>query len=133
VNGEYAKLLEHYGKNEYADQTKKYPYGEYDSYYPAGGLPSDSAVVVRVASIMKFISNLAEGNEPGTEKPLVARERNNLLRIIGALAKEAGITISEGGGGAATIDAAVAAAGFDGPKEKAIRDVLSQVRKLTEG
>jgi hypothetical protein len=36
------------------------------------------------------------------------------------------------GGGAATIEAAVAAAKFDSPKEQAIRAVLKQIRELSQ-
>ena len=67
-----------------------------------------------------------------SDKPMNTRERNNLLRIIAALAKEAGIDISEGGRGAVTIEAAIVAANFDSPKEQAIRSVLKQVRELSQ-
>lgn len=60
-----------------------------------------------------------------------ARAENNLLRVIAALAKEAKIDIGEGKGGAATIEAAVSAAGFSGPKEKTIRAILRQAREVT--
>jgi len=64
------------------------------------------------------------------EKPLSTRERNNLLRIIAALAKHAEVDITEGSDGAAKVDALIAAAGFDGPKVKTIREVLAAARDL---
>lgn len=64
------------------------------------------------------------------EKPLGNRERNNLLRIITALAKHAEVDISEGSDGVAKVDALIVAAGFDGPKVKTIREVLAAARDL---
>jgi len=64
------------------------------------------------------------------EKPITTKERNNLLRVVAALAKQAGINIGEGKGAATAIEAAVASAGFDGPKEKTIRDILKKAREI---
>lgn len=72
----------------------------------------------------------AEVPEEVRERPMATRERNNLLRIIAALAKECGIDLADGGKGALQIDAAVASAGFDGPKERTIRKVLADVRAV---
>jgi hypothetical protein len=68
---------------------------------------------------------------PGEEKTLITRQRNNLLRIIGALAKHSQIDIAEGGRGAVQIEKAVQLAGYAGPKEKAIREILKDVRAVT--
>lgn len=134
ADGTYALLQEPFTKGEGISR------GRY-SYFPSGGLPSDAPIVVRSTELLRFVSELGT---PSTNdlpaittgvadsKPLAARERNNLLRIIAALAKEAKIDISEGGGGAATIEAAVAAAKFDSPKEQAIRAVLKQIRELSQ-
>lgn len=65
-----------------------------------------------------------------SDKPLATRERNNLLRIIAALAKHGNIDVGEGGRGVAQIEAAVRLAGFDGPLEKKIGEVLAQIRGL---
>lgn len=70
------------------------------------------------------------GAAPVREKALDTRERNNLLRIIAALSKEAKIPIADGRGGASAIEAALLASGFDSPKERTIREVLKQVREL---
>lgn len=64
------------------------------------------------------------------DRPLGTKERNNLLRMIAGLAKEAKYDISEGSGAASSIEAAVVAAGFDGPKEKTVREILRQVRQV---
>jgi hypothetical protein len=63
------------------------------------------------------------------EKPLATRERNNLLRVIAALAKQAKLDL-DAPGSAVALEAAVAAAGFDGPKEKAIRAMLQEMSQL---
>lgn len=64
------------------------------------------------------------------EKVVSTRERNNLVRIIYALAKHADIDISERSDGAAKIEALLVGAGFDGPKVKTIREVLAAARNL---
>ena len=52
------------------------------SYYPAGGLPADSVLVVRTAALQV----LAEPEkEPISDKPLSARERVTLLTIVGVM------------------------------------------------
>ncbi len=128
----YVRIMEHVSENEYVkdgDNREKYPWGRYDSYHPAGRLPSDEIFVVRTENLSRFIQSLQE-DESSEPKPIKTREMNGLLRVIVALAKEARIDISEGKGGAAAIEAAVAAAGFDGPKERTIRAVLKQAREV---
>lgn len=61
--------------------------------------------------------------------PLGSRERNNLLRVITALAKEAKIDIGSDRA-ALQIEAAVALAGFDSPKQKTISSILAKARSL---
>lgn len=51
------------------------------SYYPAGGLPHDSVLVVRTASLM----SLARSPEEKADQSLSARERTTYENIIGAL------------------------------------------------
>lgn len=63
------------------------------NYYPAGGLPNDAALVVRTSAISEFIESVHSANE--VEKPLKDTERNTLLTIIAALAKEADYDISK--------------------------------------
>ena len=63
------------------------------------------------------------------KEDLGSRERNNLLRVIAALAKSSDIDVSSPGA-AKAIDGCVVDAGFDGPKEKTIRTILDGVRNL---
>ena len=68
--------------------------------------------------------------QPEVEKrPLGTRERNNLLRVISALSREAKIDL-EAGSGAGQIAKALELAGFDGPKERTLRDLLKEVREV---
>ena len=70
-----------------------------------------------------------QGQAPDGEA-LGSRERNSLLRIIAALAKQAKIDLTMGTGAAAAIEAALNEAGFDSPKERTIREVLSRIRAI---
>lgn len=63
------------------------------------------------------------------EKEASPKRANTLYRIIAALAKAAKIDIAEGSDGATMIAAAVRDARFDSPDEKAIRNILKEVRK----
>lgn len=128
----YLRIMEHVSENEYVvdrGDSKKYPWREYQSYNPAGRLPRGEIFVVRTEVISTFIQSLQD-DDSSEQKPTKTRELNNHLRVIAALAKEAGIDISERRGGAATIEAAIVAAGFDGPKEKTIRTMLKHAREV---
>ena len=59
-----------------------------------------------------------------SDEPMNTKERNTLLRVIAALAKHSKIDTK---GGAAAIAKAVELAGFDSPKERAIRDILKDI------
>lgn len=63
------------------------------------------------------------------ERPLQTRERNNLLRVVRALCKEAKIDLDKKGV-SAVLEAVVTTAGFDGPKERALRDIVKQAREV---
>lgn len=67
------------------------------------------------------------------EKALGDRERNNLLRVIAALAIDAGIPLEIGKGGADNIAAACERSPYGGPKAQSIRTYLELIRKLPEG
>lgn len=55
-----------------------------NGYYPAGGLPKDSVLVVRTSALREF--EQAVNNTPtSTDKPITTTERNTLLTIIAAL------------------------------------------------
>lgn len=55
-----------------------------ENYYPAGGLPNDSIIVVRTDALRDFEQSVNETPET-SEKPLTTTERNTLLTIIAAL------------------------------------------------
>lgn len=57
-------------------------------YFPAGGLPEDSVLVVRTEALRDFERKITETPEQGAEKPLSTTERNTLLTIIGTMAKD---------------------------------------------
>lgn len=93
-DGTYARLLEHFNDNEYAnDKLKQRKWDDPAGNYPAGGIPGDAPIVVRPQSIARFIA-LATGSGD-SERPLDERERTTLLCIIGALAREQRIDLSQ--------------------------------------
>lgn len=57
-------------------------------YFPAGGLPKDSVLVVRTEALRDFERKVTETPEQGEEKPISTTERNSLLTIIGLMAKD---------------------------------------------
>lgn len=61
------------------------------SFYPLGGLPENAQLVVRTQALNKLLALLGDPPNDETEKPLISRERTNLLNIIGALLEQAGI------------------------------------------
>src|SRR3546814_14342673 len=81
---------------------------------------------VRVADIEELLARPEEA-----EKPLSSRERNNLLRVIRALCQQADIDLVNGKG-TAQVAKALELAGFDGPKDKTLRALLSEVRTIAK-
>ena len=82
-------------ENMSAPEAKKLLVSHYSqNYYPAGGLPSDSVLVVRTSALQELEARFSEPNKR-IEKPLQKRERDTLLTIIGALAELAKIDISK--------------------------------------
>lgn len=61
---------------------------ESSRYFPAGGLPEDSVLVVRTEALRDFERKITETPEQGAEKPFATTERNSLLTIIGLMAKD---------------------------------------------
>ncbi len=88
----YAQVLEHYSNNEYCkdgNDRKKYPYGEFNSYYPAGGLPDDAVIVVRTGAIVEFLEGLQDEPSQSARKELRSDARRTYARIIAALWRKA--------------------------------------------
>jgi hypothetical protein len=85
---EVEKLMNQHKKvrKEFLEKRKSQP--ETSKYFPAGGLPKDSVLVVRTEALRYFERKLTETPELGSEKPLSTTERNSLLTIIGLMAKD---------------------------------------------
>lgn len=94
-DGVFAWLQEHTSQNEYSSpESKSRPWNDPAAYDPAGGLPEDSVVVVRTVHLLQFIANTTN-ESPASPKPLDERERTTLLCIIGALARQQKLDISQ--------------------------------------
>lgn len=61
-----------------------------ENYYPAGGLPQDSVLVVRTDALREFEQSI-NGAPAGMDKPMTTTERNTLLTIIAALCNNSAI------------------------------------------
>ena len=85
-NGNIYELQDHF-----KDDVKSMK--DENNYYPAGSLPNDVALVVRASAISEFIE--AVSTDKKIDKPLSDKERETLLVIIAALAKEAKVDITK--------------------------------------
>lgn len=72
-------------RKKYKDERKQKEYC--DNFYPSGGLPEDSVFVVRTTALRDFEQSFG-GTPKEEEKPLSSRERDTLLTLIAAMAKE---------------------------------------------
>jgi hypothetical protein len=74
------------GDNERDNHKKrvKKPCDDSDNYYPAGGLPSDSVLVVRTSALREFEEQIRT-EYAGDEKPPSERKERSDLHIIAAL------------------------------------------------
>ena len=103
---------------------------ELTSFYPLGGLPSDSAIVVTPSALLALEKSIGCGAEK-EEKPLGTTERNTLLCIIAALAKEAKISIDPPGKAAGYIEGLTAQLGARVSK-RAVEDHLKKIPDALE-
>jgi len=82
-NDEAGKLL-----NQHAEHRKIFleerSSGAAKKYFPAGGLPEDSVLIVRTDALREFEQSINNA-QAGKEKPLTTTERNALLTIIATL------------------------------------------------
>lgn len=89
-DGELCQLQDHFEDNEFVDKSRlKKPWSHKNNFYPAGGLPRDSVLVVRTESLAKFQAEIADagaGARNGTD--LSTRERGTLLRMVLGMAME---------------------------------------------
>ena len=102
--GTHYQLLEHFSDGETADpkkrrESRKNP----DNYYPAGGPPGHSRLVVKTSALRDLEERLAEPDHRG-ERPVEQRERTSLLAIIAALARLAKIDVTKPSSAAGTIE-----------------------------
>lgn len=91
IKGVEAELLLNRHKEqrkEFLEKQRTRPAKE--NYYPAGGLPKDTVLVVRTEALRDFEQSVnVTQNDP--EKPIAANERNSLLTIIAALCEYSAI------------------------------------------
>lgn len=90
TDGQWAQLQDKFEDREVElpDGTKKRSPG---SYYPAGGLPADAHLVVKMAALTAFQAKLLQPSGSGADGdgPLGTRERETLLKILIGMAIEA--------------------------------------------
>jgi hypothetical protein len=103
-DGTYCQIQEHFSKNEFASSiTLKEPDDHPDNYYPAGGLPAGSVLVVRTSALHDLEARLSEPDQK-VEKLIERRERSTLLVIIAALSELAKIDVAKPSGAAVAIE-----------------------------
>jgi hypothetical protein len=85
-------------------------------YYPAGGLPPDSVLVVRTSALRELEQKMLSGDKPEKpEKPLHPSERKSVSQIIAALASMAGLDLSAPYAADETLRASAATDGLELP------------------
>jgi hypothetical protein len=85
---EAKRLLDQHKEARKSFLEKKKSGHAQENYYPAGGLPEDSVLVVRTEALRNLEQKGIEAPEQGTEKTLSTTERNTLLKVIGVMAKK---------------------------------------------
>jgi len=85
---EAKRLLDQHKEARKSFLEKKRSRPAQENYYPAGGLPEDSVLVIRTEALRNLERKAAEATEQGTEKKLSTTERNTLLKIIGVMSKK---------------------------------------------
>ncbi|WP_166299882.1 hypothetical protein [Bradyrhizobium sp. 2S1] len=127
-DGTYCQLQSHFSDNEFFDpKSLKEPYEHPANYYPAGGLPGDSVLVVRTSALRDLVSRVSKPIE-GTEKPIERRERNTLLVVIAALANMAKVDVSKPSAAGAAIESKTAQMGA----RVAARTIENHLKRIPE-
>jgi hypothetical protein len=127
-NGTYCQLQAHFGDNEFFDsKSLKKPHNDPANYYPAGGLPEDSVLVVRTSALHDLVSRASKPDER-TEKPVERRERNTLLVILAALADMARVDVSKPSAAGAAIESKTAQMGV----RVAARTIENHLKRIPE-
>ena len=108
ADGQVCQLQERFDENEfccdleqkntgidslkkYYEERKKKPYNHPDNYFPAGGLPKDSVLVVRTTALVGLQERLVKEDEEtanvkSTKDGIGTKERGTWLKIIYLLA-----------------------------------------------
>jgi hypothetical protein len=84
---QYCQIQSHFEDNEFFDKAKlRKPWNHPENFFPAGGLPEDSVLVVRTEYLFALQQASLVGREQGSsEKPVSQREHTSYLNIIGAM------------------------------------------------
>jgi hypothetical protein len=93
---EAQKLLDKYQQDRKLYLEKRASGDNMDHYFPAGGLPDDAILVVRMAALRDFEQSIND-NQNELTKPITTTERNTLLAIIAGLCEYSAINPSERG------------------------------------
>lgn len=114
-------------RKKFLEKRKSQPSSE--NYYPAGGLPKDSVLVVRTDALRELEQSVS-GAPANLDKPMTTTERNTLLVIIAALCDYSDIKHQERGvtGQIANMTAEIGAAITD----DTIRKVLAKIPDALE-
>lgn len=110
-------------RKKFLEKRKSKPSSEH--YYPAGGLPEDSVLVVRTDALIEFEQSL-QGVSGTVDRPLSTRERDTLLTIIAVLCKDAGYDYSKPAKTAGLIQSTAAGMGVS-ISETAIENHLKKI------
>jgi hypothetical protein len=101
-SGRNAVIVEPLSEEEIKDKKYDTLPDNHPSKYRPGEIPSDAVLIVRTSALQDLEAMLSEP-EPGMERPIGQRERDNLLVIIAALAKLAKINVAKPSAAAAAI------------------------------
>jgi hypothetical protein len=125
-DGTACRLEDYFADNEFFDKKKLVnPWNNPRNFYPAGGLPSDSVLVVRTRALLE--ARMSELDKV-PEKPIERRERTTLLVMIAALAKLAKIDVAKPSSAAATIESQTTLMGT----RVAARTIENHLRRISE-
>ncbi len=100
-----------------------------ENYFPAGGLPDDSVIVVRTDALREFEQSINAATE-SKEKPMTTTERTTLLTIVAALCDYS--AIDPAGRGAAAQIAGMTADLGAAVTDDTIRKVLAKIPDALE-
>jgi hypothetical protein len=78
LDGTYVSCGKHVFQLQGKLPSKK---GEQSTFFPMGGLPEDSAIVVKPSALLALEKSIGDGVVK-EEKPLTTRERDTLLKLV---------------------------------------------------